>query len=173
MRRSSRHRQMFFKTDLCIHVLHVLACVIHGCHVHWIITLKNCTLLSLLCLLSILPIQSVLIFKDLWDLGNWLSNYCTEEASQHTRGYELSEFFLWLSRRENISWNPETSALVLIIFDEQIGMYSLLLGHMLCNSFQWQLLYTLWKKTLLPSQDHRRWIKEKSQVKEKNMQNHC
>lgn len=73
----------------------------------------------------------------------------------HVWGWTIKSF-LWLSRRENVFWKPETSALVLKIFDEQIGMYSLLLGHMLHNSFHWKLFYTFWKKTLLPSQEHGR-----------------
>lgn len=45
-------------------------------------------------------------------------------------------------------------------------MYSLLLGHMLHNSFQWKLCYTFWKKTLLPSQEHGREMKHPSEGEE-------
>ena len=162
MCRSSRCSKCFLK-DRFVHCAYWHVASMATITVHWIITLKDCTLLFLLLLpsnLSIFSIQSVLISKDLWGLGKSLTNYSREEVSQHMCGFELSKFFLWLSRTENVSWKPETSALVLIIFDEQIGMYSFLLGHMLHNSFQWQLLYTLWKKTLLPSQDHRRWMKK-------------
>lgn len=143
---------MFFKRQIraSMYCIHWYVSSMPTITEHWIITLKDCMLLFLLLLfsnLSILSIQSGLISEDLWGLGKWLSNYSTEEVSQHMCGFELSKFFLWLSRRENVSSKPETSALVLIIFDEQIGMYSLLLGHMLHNSFQWQLLYTHWKKT--------------------------
>lgn len=104
---------------------------------------------SLKPLLHLHPVR--LISKDLWESGQLQYG-----ESPHMCGFELSTLSLWLSRRENVSWKPETSAPLLIIFDEQIGMYSFLLGHMLHNSFHWKLFYTLWKKTLLPSQEHRR-----------------
>lgn len=143
---------MIFKRQSCAPILCMspMAAVI----VHHIVTLKSCTLLIFLFLLlkPLLHLHPVrLISKDLWEIGQ-----LQHGESLHMCGFELSTLSLWLSRRENVSWKPETSALLLIIFDEQTGMYSFLLGHMLHNSFHWKLFYTLWKKTLLPSQEHGR-----------------
>lgn len=151
---------VFLKTNLCIHCcVHWHVSSMAAITMHWTITLVAPVPPSPL-KLSTLSIQSVLISEDLYSLGKWLSNYSTEEVSQHMCGFELWKFFIWLRRRENVSWKPETSALVLKIFDEQIGTHSLLLEHTLHNSFQWQLLYTLEKNTAFPNQNHE-WKKSK------------
>lgn len=146
---SSSCSNCVFKERFLHPLLCALACVILGCLNHALnYHSRGCC--------SSFPSQTSPLSpsSQFWSLkisGVWESAEVItvqREVSQHMCGYELQNFFIWLRRRENVSWKPETSALVLKIFDEQIGTHSLLLEHKLHDSFQWQLPHTLEKSLL-------------------------